>query len=58
MMVRRYSPEDESFLRLVIIPEEDRYRFTAASPKLMLIEHWRRLNVQPAAGAPSHAQKA
>jgi hypothetical protein len=58
MVVRRYSSVDEAFLRLVIMPEEDRYLFTTSpwsggfrwfrSPNIVPIEHWRRLNVQPA----------
>jgi hypothetical protein len=57
MVVRRYSADDETFLRQVIIPEEDRHLFTTTpwsggfrwfrSSKVMPIEHWRRLSVQP-----------
>jgi len=58
MVVRRYSLEDEAFLRQVVIPEEDRHLFTTTtwsggfrwfrSPNVVPIEHWRRLSVQPA----------
>jgi len=57
MLVRRYNATDEAFLRQVVIPEEDRHLFTAAtrsggyrwfrSPNVVPIEHWRRQNVQP-----------
>jgi hypothetical protein len=52
MILRRYSQQDESFLRLVVFPEEDRHLFTTApwrgeyrwfrSPNIVPIEHWRR----------------
>jgi hypothetical protein len=63
VILRRYNLEDEAFLRQVVFPEEDRYRFTAApwrgefrwfrSPNIVPIEHWRRVKAkeegQPAA---------
>jgi hypothetical protein len=52
MILRRYSPQDESFLRSVVFPEEDRHVFTTApwrgeyrwfrSLNVVPIEHWRR----------------
>ena len=52
MVVRRYSEEDEAFLRQLIVPEEDRRLFTLKkwvsgyrwfrSPKVMPIEYWQR----------------
>jgi hypothetical protein len=58
MVIRRYSAEDEAFLRQVVIPEEDQHLYTTAtpradgfrwfrSPNVIPIEHWRRLKVQP-----------
>jgi hypothetical protein len=58
VLVRRYSPQSEAFLRQIAIAEEDRRLFTAApwsggfrwfrSPNVVPIEYWQRLNVQPA----------
>jgi hypothetical protein len=52
MILRRYSSQDESFLRSLVFAEEDRYRFTTApwrgeyrwfrSPNVVPIEHWQR----------------
>jgi hypothetical protein len=57
MVVRRYSAEDETFLRQVVIPEEDRHLFTTTpwsggfrwfrSPNVIPVEYWQRLSVQP-----------
>jgi hypothetical protein len=30
VVTKRYTPEDENFLRHVVFPEEDRHRFTTA----------------------------
>jgi hypothetical protein len=52
MILRRYSSQDESFLRSVVFPEEDRHRCTTTpwrgeyrwfrSSNVLPIEHWRR----------------
>jgi hypothetical protein len=52
MILRRYSQQDESFLRNLVFCEEDRHLFTTAlwrgeyrwfrSPNVVPIEHWRR----------------
>ena len=52
MILKRYNPQDESFLRSVVFPEEDRRLFTTApwrgeyrwyrSPNIIPLEHWRR----------------
>jgi hypothetical protein len=54
-LVRRYSKEDEDFLRKLTWPHEDWHRFTSAkwsgcyrwfrSPNVVPIEHWRRPEV-------------
>ena len=53
MIVKRYNPEDEEFLRRVVIPEEDRHHFTTTpwrgefrwfrAANVVPIEHWRRV---------------
>ena len=53
MIVKRYNREDEQFFRQVVIPEEDRHRFTSSpwrgefrwfrSANIVPIEHWRRV---------------
>jgi len=55
LAVKRYTPEDESFLREVVFPEEDRHLFTSApwtgeyrwfrSTNVVPLEHWRRVSV-------------
>ena len=55
-LVRQYDPQEESFLRKLIIPEEDRRLFTTApwhggfrwfrSPNVTPIEYWRRVEVE------------
>jgi len=52
MIERRYTPQDESFLRRIVFAEEDRHQFTTASwsgeyrwfrsTNVVPIEHWRR----------------
>jgi len=52
VIVKRYNREDEQFFRQVVIPEEDRHRFTSTpwrgefrwfrSANIVPIEHWRR----------------
>jgi len=56
MILRRYTPQDESFFRQVVFPEEDRHLFTTApwhggfrwfrSANVVPIEHWRRVEVE------------
>ena len=51
LLVRKYPPEDEAFLRNVIFPEEDRQHFTTVewqggfrwfrSANITPIEYWR-----------------
>jgi hypothetical protein len=53
VVLRRYNPQDEEFLRSVVVPEEDRHRFTSThwrgeyrwfrSSNIVPIEHWRRV---------------
>jgi hypothetical protein len=57
MIVRRYDDDEEAFLRQLIIPEEDRLRFTRSKwvggyrwfrrGKVTPIEYWERL-IMPA----------
>jgi hypothetical protein len=52
MILRRYTQDDETFLRRIVFAEEDRHLFTIApwrgeyrwfrSPNVVAIEHWRR----------------
>jgi hypothetical protein len=61
VLIKRYTPEDERFLRQVVIPEEDRALFTTApwtgeyrwfrSANVEPVEHWRRVKVD-AEGRP------
>jgi hypothetical protein len=61
MIMRRYTPQDESFFRQVVFPEEDRHLFTTApwhggfrwfrSPNIVPIEHWQRVEVEALAPA-------
>jgi hypothetical protein len=53
VLTRRYNLQDETFLRRVVFPEEDRHLFTTApwrgefrwfrSANVTPIEHWRRV---------------
>ena len=53
---RRYNLQDESFLRQVVFPEEDRHLFTTApwhggfrwfrSANVLPIEYWQRVEVE------------
>ena len=55
-LTRRYDQQEETFLRGLIIPEEDRHLFTTStwsggyrwfrSPNITPIEHWRRPGIQ------------
>jgi len=64
MILRRYTPQDESFFRQVVFPEEDRHLFTTApwhggfrwfrSANVVPIEHWQRVEVETSE-APGHA---
>jgi hypothetical protein len=52
MILKRYTPQDEVFLRRIVFAEEDRQLFTTApwrgeyrwfrSPNVVPIEHWQR----------------
>jgi hypothetical protein len=52
MILKRYSQQDEAFLRRIVFAEEDRQLFTTASwrgeyrwfrsPNVVPIEYWRR----------------
>ena len=52
MLIKRYTQEDEKFLREVVFPEEDRHLFTSArwrgefrwfrSANVVPLEYWRR----------------
>jgi hypothetical protein len=56
VLIRRYTPRDEAFLRQVVFPEEDRHLFTSAhwrgefrwfrSLNVTPIEYWRRAREQ------------
>jgi hypothetical protein len=56
MILKRYTPQDESFFRQVVFAEEDRHLFTTApwhggfrwfrSANVVPIEHWRRVEVE------------
>ena len=56
ILKRRYNLKDESFLRQVVFPEEDRHLFTTApwhggfrwfrSANVLPIEHWQRVEVE------------
>jgi hypothetical protein len=64
MITKRYSAQDESFLRGVVFPEEDRHLFTTApwhggfrwfrSANVVPIEYWRRVEIE----APGEAASA
>jgi hypothetical protein len=51
VLIKRYTPEDEKFLREVVFPEEDRHLFTSApwrgefrwfrSTNVVPLEYWR-----------------
>jgi len=54
-LIRQYDPQEETFLRGLIIPEEDRHLFTTStwsggyrwfrSPDIVPIEHYKRPSI-------------
>jgi hypothetical protein len=65
MILKRYTPQDESFFRQVVFPEEDRHLFTTVpwhggfrwfrSPNVVPIEHWQRVELEAPACPHGHA---